>query len=250
MPELRRTRVCLRRVFAVAVTALFALAACSSDDPVGGPPTTPASTSAVSGTPAGSPVRPVPDQPLPAGTYSSEVFATPVTYTVPAGWKMFEDEPGQFGLALVANDRPCVCFWRDVRAAAASCAEEPEAGVGASAADITTWLARHKGLKTTTPKAVRVGGLSGYVIDVAMDPAWTGQCDGETSVPTLVGTGISSGVHWGSSAQSSQRIYLLDLGEDGANGNIAINIEVCCGVEFKERTAAVTPIIDSLVFRS
>jgi len=49
---------------------------------------------------------------------------------------MFEDEPGQFGLALLENDGPCLCVWRDVRAAAKSCAEEPEPGVGSSAADI------------------------------------------------------------------------------------------------------------------
>ncbi|WP_132195525.1 MULTISPECIES: hypothetical protein [Kribbella] len=171
----------------------------------------------------------------------SEIFKTPLTYTLPDGWKMFEDEPGQFGLALVANDGPCVCVWRDVRAAASTGAEEPEPGVGASAQEITTWLAHHKWLKTTAPKAVSVGGLSGYVIDVVGNP----------KASTLIGSGISAGVHWEASSieGSSQRVYLLDIGKNGADGNIAINIEVCCGVQFAERMAAVAPIIKSFAFK-
>jgi hypothetical protein len=224
-----------RLVVALTAAVLLLLTACSSDDTA-----SPSSSTSSSSQPSGG-IRPTPHQPLPAGTYVSEIFKTPLTYTLPDGWKMFEDEPGQFGLALVANDGPCVCVWRDVRAAASTGAEEPEPGVGASAQEITTWLAHHKGLKTTTPKAVSVGGLSGYVIDVV----------GAPEAPTLVGSGISAGVHWGASSSegSSQRVYLLDIGKNAADGNIAINIEVCCGVQFAERVAAVTPIIKSFAFK-
>jgi hypothetical protein len=190
---------------------------------------------------------------LPAGTYTSEVFKTPLTYTVPAGWKMFEDEPGQFGLALVANDGPCVCVWRDVAVAAKSCAESPEPGVGRSAKEITAALAAREGLVTSKPKAVTVGGLNGYLIDIKMDPTWKGTCsfssDG-ASVPLLVGTGLSTGVFWGSAADSSQREYVLDLGPKAPDGNIAINVEICCGVVRSERIAAVTPVIQSFTFKT
>ena len=211
--------------------ALLVVAACSADDSAAPPSASPSQQAEG--------VRPSPDQPLPAGTYVSEVFETPLTYTVPAGWKMFEDEPGQFGLALVANDAPCVCFWRDVRAAALTGAEEPEPGVGTSAQAITTWLAQHKWLKATTPKAVTVGGLSGYVVDVV----------GKPKASTLVGSGISAGVHWEASSieGSSQRVYLLDLGQNGAN--IAINVEICCGVQLADRAAALAPVLESLAFK-
>jgi len=96
---------------------------------------------------------------------------------------------------------------------------------------------------------VEVSGLTGYMIDVNMDPAWRGQCQGMISVPILVGTGLGTGVFWGSDADSSQRIYLLDLGKNATDGNIAILVQVCCGVDFVERTTAVTPVIKSLVFR-
>jgi len=237
----RFRRLCRKLVLALAATALLVLVGCSSHDANGGS-STPSTTA--SGT-----VRPVPNQLLPPGTYTSEIFKPPVTYTVPAGWKMFEDEPGQFGLGLGAGEGPCVCFWRDVRAASTECVEEPQPGVGASAADISTWLAQHKGLKTTKPTPVQVSGLTGYMIDVNLDPAWRGQCQGAISVPILVGTGLGTGVFWGSEADTSQRIYLLDLGKNATDGNIAILTQVCCGVDFVERTTAVTPVIKSVVFR-
>jgi hypothetical protein len=233
--------LCRKLILTAAATALLVLVGCSSHGATGGSSTPSAKTSSA--------VRPVPNQLLPAGRYSSEVFKPPVTYTVPAGWKMFEDEPGQFGLGLGANEGPCVCIWRDVRAASIKCVEEPEPGVGGSAADITTWLAQRKGLKTTKPTPVQVSGLTGYMIDVNLDPAWRGQCQGAISVPILVGTGLGAGVFWGSEADTSQRIYLLDLGKNATDGNIAILIQVCCGVDFVERTTAATPVIKSLVFR-
>ncbi|TDX08957.1 hypothetical protein EV647_0299 [Kribbella sp. VKM Ac-2566] len=223
-----------RLTAALSVAVLVILPACSADQSASPSPSSPTASS--------SGVRPVAGEPLPAGTYVSEIFKTPLTYTVPAGWKMFEDEPGQFGLTLVANDHPCVCVWRDVRAAATTGAEEPEPGVGTSAKEITTWLAHHKWLKPATPKAVTVGGLTGYVIDVAGNP----------KASTLIGSGLSAGVHWEASSieGSSQRVYLLDLGKNGADGNIAINIEICCGVQRAERLAAVEPVLKTFTFKT
>jgi hypothetical protein len=238
-----------RSTVALVTAILVLLAGCSSGNS-SSPTGTPAPSSAPSS--SGS-VRPVPHLPLPAGTYTSEVFKTPLTYTVPAGWKMFEDEPGQFGLALVANDGPCVCVWRDVAVAAKSCAERPEPGIGRSAKEITAALADRKGLVTSQPKAVTVGGLSGYLIDIEMDPTWKGTCPfsrGSATVMTLVGTGLSTGVHWGTAAEGSQREYILDLGPKFPNGNIAINVEICCGVVRSERIAAVTPVIESFAFKT
>src|SRR6185503_18383872 len=99
---------------------------------------------------------------------------------------------------------------------ATTCAEKPEADVGSTAANIAEWLATHGGLNTTQPEPVSIGGLNGYMIDVKMDPGWTGVCpfsQGQPTVMTLVGAGISAGVHWGTDKTSSQRYYLLDLGQ-------------------------------------
>jgi hypothetical protein len=190
---------------------------------------------------------------LQPGTYTSNVFETPVTFTVPMGWKVFEDESGQFGLAILANDNPCICIWRDVRAMAASCAEQPEPGVGTTARDIAGWLAHHKGIDASPVKAVTLGGLRGYVIDVAIDPAWKRACpfsEGRPAVPTLVGSGISTGVAWDVEPMDRQRVYLLDLPKDGVAGNIAVNIDVCCGVDWKQRIDEVTPVVESFEFKT
>lgn len=235
---------------ALALT-LTACASAQSPTATGGAAAGAATDPAAAASPAPSAVRPIPHQPLAAGTYTSGTFATPLTYTVPEGWKMFEDEPGQFGLALLENDGPCLCVWRDVSAAAASCVADPEPGIGTSAADIVGWLADHQGLDTSEPEETTVGGLHGYVIDVMIDPAWTEPCPrsgGQPTVMTVVGGGISAGVHWGTDAGSSQRYYLLDLGDGGADGNIAITVEVCCGAEWDERMAVATPVIESFVF--
>jgi hypothetical protein len=236
---------------AVAVASL--IAACSSSAPQ--TTVTVPSPSPTAQPPAASPnasgaVTIQIGAPLAAGTYTSTVFATPLTFTVPSGWKVFEDETGQFGLALLQNDGPCLCVWRDVRASAIKdCAEAPEPGIGTSAKAIADWLAKHPGLTPPTPKPVTIGGLKGYVLDLAIDPAWTKTCPvrgSDPRVPTLVGSGISEGVAWDVSPTDSQRLYLLDLGPAGEN--IAINVDVCCSVQFDIQVGAANAVIKTFAF--
>jgi hypothetical protein len=248
------TRIRTRsRAAGSVITLAFAMSACAapSASEAGSPSPSAVQSSAVQSsaeTPSPSDVVGfTPHEPLEPGTYTSYVFDTPLTFTVPAGWKVFEDEIGQFGLALLDNDGPCLCVWRDVQVAAPGCAPVPQPGIGMSAAEVTESLSSRPGLLPSVPAPVSIGGLSGWVVDVRMDPAWTETCGGQASVATLVGTGISSGVFWGAGADSAQRVYVLDLG--GADsGNIAINVEVCCGVDFETRMAAVTPVIESFEF--
>lgn len=238
------------------VSALLVLAGCSSGEGAAAKPTATAPAASMTASPTSSDISVAApaaerNRQLDPGTYGSEVFTTPLTFTVPSGWKVFEDEPGQFGLALVANDGPCICVWRDVRVAAKSCAEHPEAGVAGSAAGITTWLAGREGLKTTKPKPVTVGGLRGFQMDLRLDPAWTRDCpfsDGEPVVMTLVGTTVSTGVHWGAGPGGATRLFVLDV-PGGQGGNIAINVEVPAAT-FDARMAANTPVIESFSFAS
>lgn len=256
MGSTRRLRVSFVPPLAGLVCALLLLAGCASGEDPAAKPTATAPAASVSASPTSSdssnaaPAAETNSQ-LDPGTYGSGVFTTPLTFTVPSGWKVFEDEPGQFGLALVANDGPCICVWRDVRVAAKSCAEQPEAGVAGSAAGITTWLAGREGLKTTTPKPVTVGGLRGFQMDLRLDPAWTRGCpfsDGDPVVMTLVGTTVSTGVHWGAGPGAATRLFVLDV-PGGKGGNIAINVEVPAAM-FDQRMAANTPVIESFSFAS
>jgi hypothetical protein len=187
---------------------------------------------------------------LDPGTYTSTFFATPITFTVPEGWKVFEDEPGQFGLARMTNDGPPLLVLRDVRVAAADCSEAPEEGVGYSAEEFAAWLAAHEGLTTTDPAPVTIGGLEGMVIDVSLDPSWTTPCPfsgGQPIVMTLVGTEISRGLHWGIDATEEQRIWLLDLPEV-SGGNVVILADACSGVAPADQLTAAQQVVDSITF--
>jgi hypothetical protein len=201
-------------------------------------------------------------EPLPAGTYVSETFMPPLTYTVPEGWKMLEDNLG--GYVLNPADAPfdprqglTVNVWRDVEAPSPEfCGAFPVEEAGYSAQKITTWLASYEGLVATQPAPVTVGGLDGFMIDAVMSPSFTELCLARLDEPivwTLIGSGSSSSVHQGLSAVDAQRIYVLDLAD---GGNVAILINSCCdpkngdldNAEFQEAIANTTPIVESFQF--
>jgi hypothetical protein len=187
---------------------------------------------------------------LEPGTYTSQVFETPVTFTVPEGWKVFEEVPGWIGLARMANDGPPLLVVRDLDAAAKGCAEEAEPGVGRTPDQLTTWLSAHEGLATSEPEQVSVGGLDGMTLDTAMDPSWTTACPFSEGLPiamTLVGTDISKTFHWGNDATWSDRLWILDL-PSVENGNIVVVGTVCCGVEREDQLNAVQAVVASFEF--
>jgi hypothetical protein len=198
-------------------------------------------------------------EPLPAGTYVSETFMPPLTYTVPEGWKMFSDHLNEYGLEPADAPVPweprqglAVYVWRDVEAAAPEfCGSFPVEDVGYSAQKITASLADHVGLVTTQPAPVTVGGLDGFMIDAVMAPSWTEPCPPYFDEP-VVWTVLARG--WsGLTATEAQRIYLLDLAD---GGNVAIEIYACCdpvngaldSPEFQEAIATATPIVESFQF--
>jgi hypothetical protein len=201
-------------------------------------------------------------EPLPAGTYVSETFMPPLTYTVPEGWKMLQDRLGFY--VLNPADAPfdteqglTVNVWRDVWAPSPEfCGAFPVEEAGYSAQKITTWLADYEGLVATQPAPVTVGGLDGFMIDAVMSPSFTELCLPDLDEPiiwTLIGSGSSSSVHQGLTAAQAQRIYVLDLAD---GGNVAILINSCCdpkngdldNAEFQEAIATTTPIIESFQF--
>lgn len=254
----------LRRVnVRILILLLFTMGACSAQasPATPTPDTASTTTSAVSSTPSSqsasltSSTNTTADgitigSELEPGTYTSTVFATPITFAVPAGWKVFEDEPGQFGLARIANDGPPLLVLRDVKAAASDCSEQPEDGVGDTAPDFAAWIAAHEGLTTTDPAPVTIGGLDGMVIDISLDPSWTKPCPssgGQPVVMTLVGTEISRGLHWGIGTTEEQRIWFLDLPQS-SGGNIVIMADACCGVTPADQIDAAQQVVESMTF--
>jgi hypothetical protein len=150
------------------------------------------------------------------------------------------------------HDGPPLLVIRDVAAASTECMERPEPGVGTSAQAITTWLAEHEGLVTSEPTPVSLGGLDGYMIDVALDPAWTGTCPFSGGAPTVatLGSGgdVSAGFFWGLVGTDEDRVYLFDVDDADGGGNVLVMLDICCGVSRETRETEASPVIDSFDF--
>jgi hypothetical protein len=169
--------------------------------------------------------------PLRAGTYRTTVFDPGIRYRVPSGWANYEDTPGNFLLVAPGNTLPGVNagtsdfigVYSGVAAVTSRCAEQPDPAVATTPAAIArAW--RHKSyLRATRPRPVRVGGLSGLVIDLRLPRGFKRSCPfPEFTGPLAVvaaGVAPSSLVH-GVIRGLVLRYYLL------ANGTRTLAIEV------------------------
>lgn len=99
-------------------------------------------------------------------------------------------------------------------------------GVGRSAAAIAGELGSRPGVIRSVPRPVRIGGQTGYVVDLRIDPRWTRHCffaDAPT-VPLIGGRPPSDMVHV-LQAGFHYRDYFLDH----AGSTMAIEIDLAGG---------------------
>jgi hypothetical protein len=252
-------RVELRFLWALLLVPLLA-AACGSTAAPSSPTTVTSPTDASVSAPPTS--RPCPNPygggaclgPLLAGTYETSVFRTPISYTVPEGWANYEDEPGNFLLVppggsldgVDAGTSDYVGIYMGVNIMSADCVVEgPEAGVGITAEAMAAALAERRGLLVTEPVPVEVGGLSGRLIDIAIDPASDAGCQipelDEPLVLLIIGAGPASLAHaqW---SGFTTRLYILDL----PSSNIVI--EISDVADAPGTTADYEGVVSGLVF--
>ena len=166
-----------------------------------------------------------------------------IQYTVHEGWTNGEDLLGNFLLQL-RDDQRYLGIYRNVRAPL-RCEEKPDSDVDASIEALSAWLTSHRGLTTTEPKSVVVGGLEGVYIDIGLSRTWTTTCpysEGQPIVPFIVGGGPSSLTHV-ILPGFEERLYLLTY--RGENVAIEVGPE---GSSLDEYMDEVTPIIESLAF--
>lgn len=192
---------------------------------------------------------------LDPGTYSTSVFEPAITYTVPDGWTNFEDLPGNFWLFLqedtdaqgTALGGSYLGIFQNVRAAAIDCAEAGQEGVGLTPEEMVAWYQSVPGLVVSEPLPVRIGGLEGIQIDLALAPDFDA-CDygPYTGIPLIIGNGVSS-VHHVILPEVDVRLALLSW----QDGNVTLEItnvkEQRSADEFRSQ---LQPIIDGLVFES
>ena len=134
---------------------------------------------------------------LAPGTYTTSAFdpfADPgrsgrLRYTVPAGWKVKDDQAGAFVLhhlgdaaqgpsssdvfiAVLAQPSMAAEF-----APGADCATSLDApGVGGGRDELAAAIRARPGIVSTPPTEVTFGAFSGLMLDVRLAPSWTGGC--------------------------------------------------------------------------
>jgi hypothetical protein len=164
--------------------------------------------------------------------YTSKVFKPTVTFTMPvAGFINQFDGAGDIGLQEIepsAGD--AVLFFNRPRSV--------DASVGSTVDDIAGWLATNADLSVTTPKAVKLGGLRGVVLDVTVSSSATG---GSTAgCPVQVCVDILRGDDpnpkdlypwhwdWGLAGPEKFRLYLLD----GPDNPMAVVVDSVDGTTY------------------
>ena len=201
--------------------------------------------------------------PLDSGRYSS-VFVDPfvigpegwaprfdaVSYEVPDGWANTGDWPGFYDMKRTADPEATGLFVvADVVAISSEdqCLDEPDPAVGRTAEELTSWLTALPGVVATEPEAVTIGGLSGYRVDVSMDPSWTATCPFSAGQPSRGLFTDSSGgdFHWGLGPETRQRNYLLDSADGRA---LLIDIEAQGDATFDDLVDEATQVVESMVF--
>ncbi len=201
---------------------------------------------------------------LEAGSYSSFFFDPwttaggawrprfgAVTYEVPAGWASHEDWPHAYGLRpQSAPVDASIHLWSDIVIVSESdpCSQAPEPTVERTARAMTDWLTSAPGIVATEPAAVSIGGLSGWRLDIAMDPTWTTVCsfsEGQPSRGLFTDSEPGEGLHSTLGADTRMRLYVLDLG-DGRT--LVIHVEAQDAATFDGMVEEATSIVESMVF--
>ncbi len=101
-------------------------------------------------------------------------------------------------------------------------ANQAEPGIAETPLAIAAELRERPGLVVNAPRKVEIGGLTGVVVDVRLDPKWTGTCFYSApgpGVPVMRGLPPSDFDH-SMGPGFAYRLYLL------ANGDTTLQIEI------------------------
>jgi len=204
---------------------------------------------------------------LPPGTYLTlgfDPFGVPevsgqLSYTLPPGWNVLEDQPASFTAHHVL-DNTFVLLLAEPRMAAeiesgTTCGPFSEApGVAHGVDDIVAAIIARPGVGSTLPAPVTVGGYEGQILDLNVARSWTGGCQAPegliVGIPLLLGAGSGTGPTIGIGRDSAIRLILLDL-TNGRTLSIAIfKPDASSASPFEEQVAVAMPVIESFEFRA
>ena len=189
--------------------------------------------------------------PCSAGTHRSVRLQPALTYTVPEGWFGIADETQEYILKFgsAETDDGLFIFREPVaHSQQPDCADTADPTVGTSPKELTDWIASLPGLVATPPKAVTVGGLPGFTLDVRVAPTWTQTCpysNGAPVAPLIRSTFPGSDLDWNVGGTGRMRIYVLDA---GLGRRLWMDVETIDGNDFDQLAERSTPVIESFEF--
>ncbi|MEO5940516.1 MAG: hypothetical protein ABIZ72_06100 [Candidatus Limnocylindrales bacterium] len=210
---------------------------------------------------------------LPPGSYLTSAFdplgapglVGQLSYTVPDGWKVKEDQSGSFllhHLPAVSSSLPStdgfVAVFAQPRLASdvadgAICGPYGVApGVGHRVDDMVAAITARPGVVSTSPATVTVGGFKGRLLDLHVAPNWSSGClapEGlAVEVPIVVGAASRPGPGVGISPDHPARLILLGLADDRTLAVAIFTMEPSQSARFAEQVGAAMPVIESFEF--
>ena len=184
---------------------------------------------ATAGYPTERPQRLVACRPIAAGRRRTTRLPIQLSFDVPEGWEVWVDTPSQLSFGRAADEyreRYYLPSWITVRynvyALNQSCEEGILADVPIDSVSLSTFWRSLPSVDSSSRTEVKVGGLAGLSLDVAINPSTTQVCNWTQGRPValLMGqpgpNGLQHGIHIG------ERLRLTVL--DHPAGNLVIEV--------------------------
>jgi hypothetical protein len=197
--------------------------------------------------PTAAPASSVPSA-LPAGTYTSQAFQPPVTFTLPEGWSKPADTASYLELRPAGSELAGIFLFRDPYAASQdpACPATPEPGVGRTSSELAAWIRARPGLDVSDPRLASIGGLSGVALDAGIVAGWTESCPFANGIPTVpLITSPEAGYNWVVAGGERLRLFLLDV---PGGGTVVVDIDDFTGELVEDLLADAMPIVNSFDF--
>jgi hypothetical protein len=187
---------------------------------------------------------------LQPGSYQTEFLDPNFSFEIAgSGWVNTQSSGGELNLLSLESPGDELVFLQ--RATARSADGERVAGVGATAAEMSTWFASRTDLMATGADPVSIGGLGGLTFDITVLPDASPtlrDCPAEPCVMLIGGKDPAEMPSWVWDLAlwrgAAMRIWLLD-----AEGQVvALQVTAWDGSQLEELVTRVQPIIDSITF--
>jgi hypothetical protein len=187
---------------------------------------------------------------LPPGANVSQRLDPPITFEVPEGWTRVADlpvllllSPPGAGVATQPNGGgdffDNVTIYVDPAAGPADGSSATVPGVGRDAKALSSWLSDRPQLMASKPAATTVGGLSGFVVDIAVGPGAGGLC----GVRCVNLFNMADGIQYGILEHELNRVIIVDRVQ---GGTLLISIEDADGLDVARFRAEAQPIVNSI----